>query len=35
MEEVQNKLFRSDELKMAPVRLQTFAAEVAERRLRS
>lgn len=29
MEEVQNKLFRSDEVKISPVHLQTFAAEVA------
>lgn len=29
MEEVQNKLFHSDEPKIIPVHLQTFAAEVA------
>lgn len=28
-EDVQNKLFHSDELKIIPVHLQTFAAEVA------
>lgn len=30
MEEVQNKLFHSDELENFPVHLQTFAAEVAD-----
>lgn len=37
MEEVHNKLFHSDELKIVPVHLQTFAAEVsvAESRLHS
>lgn len=37
MEEVQNKLFHSDELKIVPVHLQTFATEVAsaESRLHS
>lgn len=29
MEDVQNKLFHSDELRIVPVHLQTFAAEVA------
>lgn len=29
MEEVQDKLFHSDELKMVPAHFQTFAAEVA------
>ena len=29
MEDVQNKLFHSDELRIIPVHLQTFAAEVA------
>lgn len=30
MEEVQNKLFHSDELEIFPVHLQTFVAEVAD-----
>lgn len=32
MEEVQNKLFHSDKLKIIPVHLQTFAVEVANPR---